>query len=316
MQSDGGPDFSQEVVNNGYAWWYVDAISDDGDHGLTVIAFIGSVFSPYYARARSRGQGDPANHCAINVALYGKGGKRWALTERGRGALTRSNNEFSVGPSRMFWEGGDLVIDVDEITVPIPSRLRGKIRLSPSATTRRSFQLSQDGQHYWRPIAPFSRVHLDFQKPGLSWSGPGYFDWNTGETPLEDTFSGWDWARASSDKGTTIFYDGLRRRDGAFSLATAISKDGTVSDIESPPPRAPLPTTSIWRIPRETRSDAGVLPRVIETCEDTPFYARSMIETQIGGKAMRAMHESLSLDRFDTRWVQTLLHFRMPRIAG
>ena len=29
------------------AGWYVDAISDDGRHGLTIIAFIGSVFSPY-----------------------------------------------------------------------------------------------------------------------------------------------------------------------------------------------------------------------------------------------------------------------------
>ena len=315
MHSDGGPDFSQAVAKNGYAWWYVDAISDDGQNGLIVIAFIGSVFSPYYARARKRGQGDPANHCAINVALYGKGGKRWALTERGRGALARSTHEFSVGPSCVQWEGGDLVIDVDEITVPIPSRLKGKIRLSPSATTNRAFLLSQDGQHYWRPIAPFSRVELDFQKPGLSWSGQGYFDWNTGQTPLEDTFSGWDWARASSNNGTTIFYDGLRRRDGAFSLAIKISPDGSITDTEAPP-RAALPTTAIWRIPRETRSEAGSLPRVVETCEDTPFYARSMIETRIGGQAIRAMHESLSLDRFATTWVQSLLHFRMPRIAG
>ncbi len=35
-------------------WWYVDALSDDGRHGLTLIAFIGSVFSPYYAWARRR----------------------------------------------------------------------------------------------------------------------------------------------------------------------------------------------------------------------------------------------------------------------
>ncbi len=30
-------------------WWYVDALSDDGQHGITLIAFIGSVFSPCYA---------------------------------------------------------------------------------------------------------------------------------------------------------------------------------------------------------------------------------------------------------------------------
>ena len=50
-----GPDFSLAVATNGYAWWYVDALSDDGQHGLTIIAFIGSVFSPYYARARRLG---------------------------------------------------------------------------------------------------------------------------------------------------------------------------------------------------------------------------------------------------------------------
>ncbi len=62
------------MAPGGYAWWYLDALSDDGAHGLTIIAFIGSVFSPYYARARAaRGAVPPTRleHCAINVALYG-----------------------------------------------------------------------------------------------------------------------------------------------------------------------------------------------------------------------------------------------------
>jgi hypothetical protein len=66
------PAFNTQVPRGGYAWWYLDALSDDGQYGLTVIAFIGSVFSPYYAWARRRGHGlaDPLNHCALNVALY------------------------------------------------------------------------------------------------------------------------------------------------------------------------------------------------------------------------------------------------------
>jgi hypothetical protein len=47
---NGGPGFDATVGGDGgYIWWYVDALSDDGVHGLTMIAFIGSVFSPYYA---------------------------------------------------------------------------------------------------------------------------------------------------------------------------------------------------------------------------------------------------------------------------
>jgi carotenoid 1,2-hydratase len=48
-------------------------MSDDGQHGMTLIAFVGSVFSPYYAWARRKGQADPENHCALNVAIYSKG---------------------------------------------------------------------------------------------------------------------------------------------------------------------------------------------------------------------------------------------------
>ena len=38
--------FDAPVQPGGYAWWYVDALSDDGCHGLTIIAFVGSVFRP------------------------------------------------------------------------------------------------------------------------------------------------------------------------------------------------------------------------------------------------------------------------------
>jgi carotenoid 1,2-hydratase len=67
-----GPGFALEVAHNGYAWWYIDAISDDGANGLTIIAFIGSVFSPYYKWARRKREADPMEHCALNVSLYGR----------------------------------------------------------------------------------------------------------------------------------------------------------------------------------------------------------------------------------------------------
>jgi carotenoid 1,2-hydratase len=50
------------------------------------------------------------------------------------------------------------------------------------------------------------------------------------------------------------------------------------------------------------------------TLEDTPFYARSVLETEVFGKRATAMHESLSLTRFSKPWVQAMLPFRMPRV--
>jgi carotenoid 1,2-hydratase len=310
-----GPDFAIGIPKNGYVWWYLDAISDDGGHALTIIAMIGSVFSPYYAAARRRGAGDPESHCALNIALYGRSGKKWALTERGRGALSRSTHDLAIGPSSMRWDGTDLVIEIDEITVPIPSRLRGVVRLSPSATVSETFALAETGNHRWRPIAPVSRVSVEMTSPSLSWSGAGYFDWNAGDGPLEDAFSGWHWSRASAADGTTIFYDGERRREGAFSLALAIEPNGTPRRLD-PPPECALPTTPIWRIARATRSDSMAPARIVSTCEDTPFYARSVAELSVAGRRIHAMHESLSLDRFGARWVQSLLPFRMPRRGG
>jgi carotenoid 1,2-hydratase len=38
-----------------------------------------------------------------------------------------------------------------------------------------------------------------------------------------------------------------------------------------------------------------------------------VIETRLLGRQAVAMHESLSVDRFDTAWVRALLPWRMPR---
>ncbi len=92
-----GPRFDLAVTPGGYAWWYLDATSDDGRCGLTLIAFVGSVFSPFYAGARRRGRAEAIDHCAINVALYGDT-SRWAMTERDRGAVRRTAEQFADWP--------------------------------------------------------------------------------------------------------------------------------------------------------------------------------------------------------------------------
>src|SRR5512137_1666176 len=165
-----GPRFDLAVAPGGYAWWYLDAGSDDGRFGLTLIAFVGSVFSPFYASARRRGHAEAVDHCAINVALYGET-SRWAMTERDRGAVRRTADSFAIGPSQLRWQDGALVIDVNEITAPWPTRLSGSIRVRPQAASDYRVALDSRGRHHWQPIAPCARVELDFVAPSLRWSG-------------------------------------------------------------------------------------------------------------------------------------------------
>ena len=309
------------MAAGGYTWWYIDALSDDGQQGITIIAFIGSVFSPYYAWARRRtrfGAADPLNHCAVNVALYRPGGaKHWAMTERGRGQVQRSATSLAIGPSNLRWVDGSLVITLDEITAPWFTRLRGEVRVTPAAIIDRSCALDALGLHRWRPIAPVARVEVRMSQPGVSWSGPGYVDSNSGRAPLESHFSRWDWSRAAlSGQRSAVLYDVTRRDGSEMSLALMFDAGGG-EPVQAfmPPPRAVLPTTG-WRVARHTRCDAGRAASVTRTLEDAPFYTRSQLSTHLCGEPAHAVHESLSLARFDTRWVQTLLPFRMPRLAG
>jgi carotenoid 1,2-hydratase len=292
-------------------------LSADGAHGLTLIAFIGSVFSPYYAWARRRSDPSPLNHCSLNVALYGPRASRWAMTERGAARVTREAAVLGIGPSALAWIDDGMTIDINEVCAPLPWRIRGRIRLLPSALGNRSFDVDASGRHRWTPFAPCARIEVRLDEPALSWSGIAYFDSNCGAEPLEDAFRHWTWSRASVPGGTVVFYDVTARTDAhraqapACALALHFGTDGSAQVID-PPPVVRLPATR-WRIPRRTRAEAGHGAKVIRTLEDAPFYSRSLLDTRLLGGAAPAMHESLDLDRFRTRWVQCLLPFRMPR---
>ena len=274
---------------------------------------MGSVFSPYYAWAR-RGPAapDPSNHCALNVAIYRQGRGRWAMTERGRDRLSRDATSLAIGPSALAWDGTVLTITIDERTAPWPSRLRGTIRLRPESMTGRSFALDAAGLHRWRPIAACSTIEVELDEPGVRWSGPAYFDFNAGAAPLETGFRHWDWSRARVPGGTAILYDVTRRSGETLSLAMHVDRGGTVTELPCPS-AATLPPT-LWRLPRTTRADPDRPTKVLRTFEDTPFYARSLVSSELGGRPVTTIHESLSLDRFSKPWVQAMLPFRMPRV--
>lgn len=275
------------------------------------------MFSPYYARARRRsaeGRAEALNHCALNVALYGRGAKRWAMTERGRHQVHADATTLQIGPSALRWHGDTLTITIDEVSVPWPSRLRGVVKLQAAQRLDHPVLLSAQGEHRWFPIAPSARVEVDLSAPALRWSGAGYLDSNRGDAPLVAAFTRWDWARAHLSNGrSAVFYDVDRVAAEPLAVGLEFQRDGTVNPIE-PPRRAALPS-SRWGVARTARSEGGAPMRVAQTLTDAPFYARSLVDTRWLDEPVTAMHESLSLQRFDSAWVQALLPFRMPRIT-
>jgi carotenoid 1,2-hydratase len=275
---------------------------------------VGSVFSPYYAWALKKNPATAAeNHCAVNVALYGDAGRRWTMTERSRASVQRSATEFTVGPSRLQWDGSSLLIELDEVSIPIPRRVRGRLRIWPRGLSTFQAPLDDAGRHRWGPIAPCARIEVDLDRPGARWRGEAYLDSNEGDEPIDRPFTEWDWSRAAlKDGSTAVIYDVRQKTGGDRVIARRFRPDGSAEAFDAPPRQA-LPATA-WRIPRTMRSEAGEPARVLQTLEDTPFYVRSVLDSKLFGERVTSVHETLSLPRVVSTPVRLMLPWRMPRV--
>jgi carotenoid 1,2-hydratase len=189
--------------------------------------------------------------------------------------------------------------------------MRGTLRIHPESLHAESYSLDEPGLHSWIPYAPRARIDVHMKDPDLAWSGIGYFDHNRGAAPLEDAFDEWTWSRVSLPDRTAVMFDTKPRVGRPRTLALQYNSVMDAERIEAPREVA-LPGTR-WRIARNTRSDEDA--RLVRTLVDAPFYSRSQLDIRIGGMNAPAIHESLSLQRFRSPWVQALLPFRMPRIA-
>ncbi|MGC4394573.1 carotenoid 1,2-hydratase [Hydrogenophaga crocea] len=311
--------FDAPVPDGGYAWWYLDALSEDGRHGLTAIVFIGSVFSPYYAWAQQRGRGRALDHCAVNLALYAgpdAGAPRgWTMTERGAGAVRQGRDALVIGPSEIAWDGEWLCLRVRERTAPWGRRIEGEIRVRPQALHATDYPLDAAGRHRWTPIAPVARVQVALDAPALRWQGRAYLDSNRGDRPIAQDLQRWDWSRAAIGReGCAVFYDATRRDGSHAQWALRFGGTGAVHRVAEPPPMSGLPR-SAWGLRRRARADAGAPLRLHQPLEDGPFYARSVLRTRLLGWPADAIHETVDLDRWQRPLVQAMLPFRMPRRA-
>lgn len=237
------------------------------------------------------------------------------MTDRGRAALRTRYDSFTVGPSSLHWSGDTLTIDIDEMgALPIVAPVKGRITLTPKAVTNVEMPLTEDGAHIWRPFAPISDIDVDLNGAGWEWSGHGYLDANFGTRALETDFSYWTWGRYPTADGAVCIYD-AQRRDGTVLDAAVRFDAAGGAKIASAPPSTRF-KRSLWQVHRETRADAGYMPKQTLNMLDAPFYSRSVVRTQLDGEVVEGVHEALDLNRFRSPFLKPMLAVRVPRRAG
>lgn len=301
--------FDVAVPPNGYAWWYMDGLSADGRHGITIIAFLGCIFSPWYRAARRAGPADPLDHAVINVCLYGPSWRRWVITGWPRHEVERDATQLRIGRSRLELAPDQLRVDFDDRASPFRQRVRGSLRIWPTVRREEVVTLEAAGRHLWYPMAPCGRFEAVVEG-GPSFAGSAYQDANSGDEPLEDALHAWTWVRQPRPDGSTaVLYDVMRTREPELRISRIFHPNGGFEALEADPVQ-PLPR-GWWGVRRHTRGDGA---RFAEAFEDGPFYTRSLLETSLGGHQGPAMHEWADLDLFVKPWVQFLLPFKMRRM--
>ena len=105
----------------------------------------------------------------------------------------------------------------------------------------------------------------------------------------------------------------MRQKNGVERvLGLIFTPDGRIEHFE-PPPRQALPKTG-WRIQRQMRNPKDAQLTILETLEDTPFYARSVLSSELLGERVTSFHETLDVPRLSSWVVQFMLPWRMPRV--
>ena len=312
------------VKSGGYAWWYFDAISDDGRFALSAIFFVGSVFSPSYASRIRRGELPSADdHLGVNLAIYrvdGSGARHltWVMSEYGKDSLDVRDG-LAIGSSRVeVLPGGALKLHFRERTAPffwvmwgLGCPVEGTVTLEPQAPPLDLHDLidTPGRGHRWWLRMPRARVKVKFSAPEIAFEGTGYHDINTGDERLEAGFSHWSWARFHGDDSARdlVLYQ-LRPRQGAPRAWLVDSgKIRSAVEFSQGPSRAVG-----WGLTLPTSNAAdGVCAVPTIVLDRSPFYARYLAELRDGDRVWaRGLGEFLDLDRFGSRVIQFLLNYK------
>ena len=289
------------------------ALSDDGRHGLTVIAFVGSVFSPYYALVRPRRPAEPLRRQRGALRPARSLGDDRAGPRRRR---PLREPVFAVGPSSLDWDG-------QALTIP-GRRDRGSAagaaaRHDPAGADRaHGAQLRRStppgaattgGRSLRRGACP-----CGWKRPDLAWDGTATLTptrgarirWRPGFADLDlvaGAPAGGPGPRPGG--GDPLRAAAARRQRPRTRAPGSTGRAGSTHSIRHR--RRSCPAT-FWRVPRTTPVD-WCCPGGRRPWRIAPFYARSVVEQRLFGQTVAAgcAREPDRSTGSPPRWVKLLL---------
>jgi carotenoid 1,2-hydratase len=245
-------DTAHELTAPGaYEWWYVDAISDDGEWACTAIWFIGIPMSPFYNAAFERfkksGESPPCAHDfpGYSISLYHRGKRVYnAFHEFPPNAFKTKFDEpfIEIGKTRFFFKNKKFEIEIDTVFEKEPRGFKGKFTLTPNQLLAgNSFKNEENGHnHTWIPAAPDCAISSEFAlyeygelKISDGFHGTAYHDHNIGLRPLADDFSDWYWGRVHCGDFTLVYYYAFSPENIPNLEWLGVFKNGELLQIEN-----------------------------------------------------------------------------------
>jgi hypothetical protein len=87
---------------------------------------------------------------------------------RPRPAVRAARASFASARAACTGTAPALQIDIDEVCMPLPQRVRGRVRVFPQGLSHLRRAAGCGGRHRWGPIAPCARVEVDLDRPGCA----------------------------------------------------------------------------------------------------------------------------------------------------
>ena len=293
--------YKPKKENNGYEWWYFDAISADKEWSLVVIFYHGNPFSPNYMRSK---YGDePASYPAISISVYRKGKPEfYSFQEYANSYFVweEEKQEFNclVGGSSFrkneIFQEVEYELNLNQL-LDSGHSISGKLKFIATRTSPKLINKEESKEkHFWNLLQPKAKVVGNLKIKGktddyhIAFHGSGYHDHNVGEEPMGHSFKDWYWGRIHMGRETLLYYV-MNGYDGKQHEAWLIDEENQniasyFEQIELKKPAKTLFGLQYFKEIHLLGIRGDIIVQLKNRVDNGPFYQRFLAEASYAGE--------------------------------